>query len=674
MKKSEIKMAACLLSLSLMGFTITGCAANAAKNSSNESTISVQQTSSVKSSDTESKDNETKTTSTSNRDLSSIYSEEDLSTSWDKSSSTIITLNGSEAKVEGSGANYSDGKVNITSSGTYVLSGKFTGQVYIDAGDSAVVHLVLNGVEINSESGPAIYAADSKKVILTLAESTENTLSDTSNYTFANGEDESDATLFIKNDLVINGNGTLKVNANYKTAIKTKDTLAIISGKFDLTSVDNAVRAKDALTIEAGTFKVNATGKGFTSDGELNIYGGDINIEKSEEGLEGLTVEIYGGNVDISATDDGINARTKYDDSVSDAEKEMLGNQDQDGVEVRIAGGTVNINASGDAIDSNGDLYIEGGETYISGPTSGGDGTLDYNGEAKITGGVYVGAGSSGMFQTFSEDSSQNFINVYYDSTQAAGTTITLSDESQSKLIEFVAEKEFATAVISLPSLETGKTYTLKTGDTEQTVTINSVSSSLGTSSGGFGGPQGGGFGGPQGGGQGGFGGPQGGGQDGSQGGFGGPQGGDQGSSQGSGQGRHGRQGGSFGRPQGGDQGSSQDSGQGRHGRQRGGFGGPQGGGQGESQDSGQGRPGRRQGGGFGEPNGQQPPDRRGSSQGRQGNSSNNQDTRGGRGRNFDNQEQYGWENNSWDNGTWEGGQYPEDNQNRGSYDSQGYY
>ena len=606
-------MAAWLLSLSLMGFTITGCAANAAKNSSNESTISVQQTSSVKSSDTESKDNETKTASTSNRDLSSIYSEEDLNTSWDKSSSTIITLNGSEAKVEGSGANYSDGKVNITSSGTYVLSGKFTGQVYIDAGDSAVVHLVLNGVEINSESGPAIYAADGKKVILTLAESTENTLSDTSNYTFADGEDEPDATLFIKNALVINGSGTLKVNANYKTAIKTKDTLAIISGNFDLTSVDNAVRAKDALTIEAGTFKVNATGKGFTSDGELNIYDGDINIEKSEEGLEGLTVEIYGGNVDISVTDDGINARTKYDDSVSDAEKEMLGNQDQDGVEVRIAGGTVNINASGDAIDSNGDLYIEGGETYISGPTSGGDGTLDYNGEAKITKGVYVGAGSSGMFQTFSEDSSQNFINVYYDSTQAAGTTITLSDESQTKLIEFVAEKEFATAVISLPSLETGKTYTLKTGDTEQTVTINSVSSSLGTSSGGFGGSGG-------------------------QGGFGGPQGGDQGSSKG------------------------------------GGFGGSQGGGQDGLQDSGQGRPGRRQGGGFGEPNGQQPPDRRGSSQGRQGNSSNNQDTRGGRGRNLDNREQYGWENNSWDNGTWEGGQYPQDNQDRGSYDSQGYY
>ena len=75
----------------------------------------------------------------------------------------MITLNGSDATVDGSGANYSDGKINITSSGTYILSGKFTGQVYIDAGDNTVVHLVLNGAQITSESGPAIYAADGKK-------------------------------------------------------------------------------------------------------------------------------------------------------------------------------------------------------------------------------------------------------------------------------------------------------------------------------------------------------------------------------------------------------------------------------------------------------------------------------------------------------------------------------
>ena len=34
---------------------------------------------------------------------------------------------------------------------------------------------------------------------------------------------------------------------------------------------------------------------------------------------------------------------------------------------IRISGGTVTINASGDGIDSNGNLYVSGGETYISG-------------------------------------------------------------------------------------------------------------------------------------------------------------------------------------------------------------------------------------------------------------------------------------------------------------------
>lgn len=576
MKKNELKMAAWLLSMSLIGFTITGCAANKTTTTNAQTTVSTQQTNT---SDSENTTSTAQTTGSLNRDLSSIYAEEDLNTSWDKSNSTMITLNGSEATVEGSGANYSDGKINITSPGTYVLSGKFTGQVYIDAGDNAVVHLVLNGVQITSESGPAIYASDGKKVILTLADSTENTLSDTSTYTFADGEDEPDATLFIKNDLVINGSGTLNINANYKTAIKTKDTLAIISGDFDITSVDNAVRAKDALTVESGTFKINATGKGFTSNGELNVYGGDINIENSEEGLEGLTVEIYGGNVDISATDDGINARTKYDDSVSDSEKEMLSNQDQDGVEVRIAGGVVNINAAGDAIDSNGDLYIEGGETYVNGPTNGGNGTLDYNGEAKITGGVYVGVGTSDMFQTFSEDSSQNFINVYYDSTQAAGTTITLSDDSQSNLIEFVSEKEFSSAVISLPSIETGKTYTIKTGDTQESTTISSVSSTIGNGNGGFGGP--GGQGGP-----GRQGGPDGPGKRGNFGGQGRPNG----------QGDFGGQGGQD-RP--GGQGDF--GGQGRPGGQGGDFGGPGGpGGQGDFSGQGdfggQGRPGGQEG------------------------------------------------------------------------------
>ena len=59
--------------------------------------------------------------------------------------------------------------------------------------------------------------------------------------------------------------------------------------------------------------------------------------------------------------DDGINSAASVN-----TEREKM--QDQEGVYTRIAGGQVWLNAAADGIDSNGDLYVEGGELYVSGP------------------------------------------------------------------------------------------------------------------------------------------------------------------------------------------------------------------------------------------------------------------------------------------------------------------
>lgn len=78
------------------------------------------------------------------------------------------------------------------------------------------------------------------------------------------------------------------------------------------------------------------------------------------------------------------------------------------------------INASGDGIDSNGDLYLEGGTVLAEGPAEGGNGALDYNGTGTISGGTILAVGSAGMFQTFSENSSQPMLMVYFDEMQDA--------------------------------------------------------------------------------------------------------------------------------------------------------------------------------------------------------------------------------------------------------------
>ena len=222
------------------------------------------------------------------------------------------------------------------------------------------------------------------------------------------------------------------------------------------------------------------------------INSGNINIEKAGEGLEAVTIDINGGNIDIVATDDGLNARGLLDDSASDEEKEAYGEENQADTYLKITGGVVNVDAGADGIDSNGQVYIEGGTVYISGETSGPDVALDYNGEATITSGTFVSTGTQEMSQTFSSNSTQNFITAYYSSTLEAGTEIKVTDKSGNVVVSYTAAKSFSFAVISSDKLTTGETYTVTAGDNSSEVTITAGGNTIGESAVGGPGGQGG--------------------------------------------------------------------------------------------------------------------------------------------------------------------------------------
>ena len=163
-----------------------------------------------------------------------------------------------------------------------------------------MVHLVFNGVNITNAKSAAINAATGKKVVITLVDGTTNTLSDGTSYEYADGEDEPDATLFVKNNLTINGTGSLNIDSNYATAIKAKDNLIILDSKINIDSVGKAIKGKDSVTVENANITINAEDDGITTDGAMVINSGNINIEKAGEGLEGVTIDINGGNIDIT--------------------------------------------------------------------------------------------------------------------------------------------------------------------------------------------------------------------------------------------------------------------------------------------------------------------------------------------------------------------------------------
>ena len=283
----------------------------------------------------------------------------DKEVNYDKSTSTIITLNGDSISFQGEGVTVGNSTVTITQAGTYVISGNLNnGQIIVDAADTDDVRIVLENVNIHSETSAAIYVRNADKLIVTLPSGTTNTLSGGSTYENID-ENNIDGVIFSKDDLTINGEGILNINANYKHGIVSKNDLNIVGGTFNINSVSQALSGKDAVKIYGGVFNIESQGKGIKSEnvdetekgniyitgGEFNlntvddalhtsgsividggnftikteddgmhadkdlvINGGNINITESYEGLEGYKVVINGGDVNIVASDDGINA------------------------------------------------------------------------------------------------------------------------------------------------------------------------------------------------------------------------------------------------------------------------------------------------------------------------------------------------------------------------------
>ena len=394
-------------------------------------------------------------------DMDILFEDEDASTDWDRAKSAIIHLDGETVTVDGKGASAEGNVVTISKAGNYVLEGTLTdGTVRVDCDDKETVRLILNGVTIHSETSAAIDIVDAHKTIITLADGTVNTLSDSAGFSYRNTEkEEPNAVLFSKDDLTINGSGTLAVEAVFNNGIQCKDILKIMGGKYEITTVNHGIKGNDALAVVDGEMQISAEGDGLKSDTALTVLGGTVNVARSEEGMEAETIVIGGGTIDITSTDDGINAST--DGTAVPA--------------IYIGGGSVTVRAEGDGLDANGSIYMCGGEVTVHGPEKSGNGAIDYDREFLLTGGVLAAFGPGGMDQAIGDNSSQPGIMMVFDGNQPAGTKVNVKDENGNVLYGFTGEKTFRTAVISVPEFQTDGNYQLESSDVTVAFTLKDM-------------------------------------------------------------------------------------------------------------------------------------------------------------------------------------------------------
>ena len=417
-------------------------------------------------------------------DGDSPFTDNDLNGDWDPAGATQITLTGDGGHVQGNGAYIQNGDVHILYAGKYMLSGELTdGSVIIDADKNDKIWLLLDGVSLHREDSAAILVEQAGKVFLTLSSGTENTVSSGASYSEDAISAKIDGTIYSRDDLTINGSGSLTVTAPYKHGVVCNDNLVIAGGTISITAAQDGVHANDSVSFANADLTVYAGDDGVTvsNDDEtayLYIESGNINIPSCYEGLEAIDITIAGGVIDIRPTDDGINANGQGRNSV-----------------IRITGGDITIiNENGrdaDGLDSNGSIYISGGNTFISVNTS--SYALDYGSEnggvCKISGGTVIAAGGSAMAEGFDSSSEQCFI-MYTTSTANPGTAVTLKNGLGTTLVSETIPCGFSSIVISTPDLQMGETCTISVGDSSAEITVDnsSNSGSFGMGGGMFGG------------------------------------------------------------------------------------------------------------------------------------------------------------------------------------------
>ncbi len=316
-------------------------------------------------------------------DTSDMFSERDLEQEADLSQATYLTLTSGE-------------DVTISTEGVYVVQGSANdASIIVEAEDTAKVQIVLDGVSITNSDSPAIYVKSADKVFVTT--SSDSTLTVSGTFT-ADGDTNTDAVIYSKDDLVFNGTGTLTISST-ANGITGKDDVKFTGGTYNITSTEDAIEANDSIRISDGSFTIKSEKDGLHSEnadddslGYIYISGGSLSIDATDDGIQATTVlMIDGGNIDISAaegleatyvqinegtvnieaSDDGINATSK---------------STQYDVVIEINGGDITINmGSGDtdALDANGDLYINGGTVNITAQFA-----FDFDGKAELNGGT----------------------------------------------------------------------------------------------------------------------------------------------------------------------------------------------------------------------------------------------------------------------------------------------
>ena len=192
-----------------------------------------------------------------------------------------------------------NGVYTITKAGEYTFSGSLSeGRIVVNAKEQEV-SVILSGVTLSSKEDSVIYIENAEEATVVAQNGTVNTLNDNRARKVGNQELAGNACIYSKDDLNVQGKGTLMINASYNKGIHSKNDLKIKNLTLEVNAVGTAIQGNDSVTIKSGTITlVSSENDGITTKDT------DVSSKGKQRGI----VTIESGTVSITAKDECINA------------------------------------------------------------------------------------------------------------------------------------------------------------------------------------------------------------------------------------------------------------------------------------------------------------------------------------------------------------------------------
>ena len=307
--------------------------------------------------------------------------------------------------------------------------------------------------------------------------------------------------------------GTITVTASQDGIKATNDTdgnrgwVRLSGGTVNISAGDDGFKAERVLEISGGTLNITESNEGIEAQ-YINILDGTVNVTSSDDGINAsysTTTTTDSTSTESASTSTTQTTQTTQgtqgnQNSAPQAPSGSAGQAPAGGGQapsgtmgqppagggagggmgggmgggggtfevvdatINISGGTVTVNANGDGIDSNGTATLSGGTLIVNGPFTGGNASLDTNGDLLLNGTTVTAANSGDMFEAPSTNSTSGYVKISNVSNLSAGTTVQVADSSGNVVANYkVTNSSTALILVSSSKITKGESYTVYT-------------------------------------------------------------------------------------------------------------------------------------------------------------------------------------------------------------------